>query len=1513
MKAKKILSYVLAITVLLSMFTPLGIHDREAHAAEADHWSSSFLNKLADQNILRGDQNGNFNPDNFITRAEFAAMLNRAFGFEQSGGRSFSDVNNTAWYADDISFASHQGYMQGSGDGRANPGGYLTREEAVTMLCRALKIEAKTVDTLAFQDSRDFAAWSRGYINSATEKGMLSGYPDGTFRPGNRITRGEVAKVLATVSGQIVNQPSQSYMGYVNGNVTLSKTGAGLRNTVITGDLYITEGVLAGYIFLDNVTVLGSIIISGAGESNAGSSCVVLTDCDINNIIVDVGHNKIVSLLTQGNTTINNTTVKSDTYLEEGNSRGIGFNAVELNGPSGTKLNLAGDFKNVTITGPGNLLNLNRGNIDSLTAGERGFGSKIFLENKTTVSELFTDSGVEVTGKGEIANLTVGANGTKVDQMPDEIIIRPGVTAVINGKQMNYLDAEMENASPRILGDYPQVKDITVNSASGQIKANKPGTVYWMVRNSDADEPTEKEMRDPKNAQFVVQSGNMPLALANIDSELTAKVSGLKNGGGYDLYVMLVDSKDKASRVRAVDFETLDKTAPAFIASYPKGAAVYVAEDEKSSGQHELRFDVVPTKDSTIYWIIVPEKAAAPTPERLYAGNGLAGEIDHGTRSAGENTVTNFLMTKGLEEDTPYDIYMGLKDSRGNLSPVSKMTLRTKDVTPPEFKASYPKAGSNDKTIDIQYMTNESATLYWVALARGSKFPPGAPADGIVTDKMGQIVSFWTTEAAKQAVMTGNSSQKYGNTKTTADKPGQFTISGLATETAYDVYLVLVDVAGNEGTVGRMEVTTKNLTAPTAKMVFDQTLVPPGENPPVGSDVTIAFSHPVYAINNGTSVAMIELAKDKTKLANYIKFYDASDSQKVTEVAIKFENVRVSEDPGYTIVVFPTTGIGESASPDAAIQVKSGGSYYFELKGKEITNMSGKEMETTKLDRFQMKAPFVDLRQVAQTNPRTYDIVFEVEPKIKDAVDTLYYENYLETNRKITFDLYEIGNASPTAINLIMETNRYYSMQYLIENTVYCAYTPFNQLKTTQYGIKITAIEGNTDKNSWNGSVTVNVRGVAGTLDGDGMDGLTANGQKGTFTEYIQDSTASVVSNPSLLSCIAYFEDMVPPEFKEGYPKFFAGDTTVETQVMLDKPATVYYIAAPKKSFTSATPPPATISPPTSLSQDALIGGTYRTAGSKWGFIQVPNGDAVITDYIRDLEPLTEYYIFYLARGTRPSAIQCMDFKTGAVTIPEFSKGFPIKSGQGNNEAYVDVLFGNAPNNTASAEYYWAAYPAGQFPAGNTPTVDQLSGKQIGVGASPVDYGSDVISAEQRRTITVKYLKEGQYYDFFITAKNPLGNDFITPVRISEITPRDMVAPGILSTSTGITDYTPGLIPRYSGELNVTFTKPLYYDSNSTGVFRALADSVFKQNYGFTVATIKSVGTTVQSGSSSTSPINGIKIVFENASHNATITFPFVIGDDTGNRSGYLQMKFVNVSGDPESSYWDVKFVDRLN
>ena len=112
----------------------------------AGHWAQSAIELLASKLIITGTSTTAFSPSQPVTRAEFAALITRSLGLASTGsGTAFSDVSTGAWYADAVSTAAAAGLITGYTDGSFKPGSPITRQEMATVLSKAIKYTGKTL------------------------------------------------------------------------------------------------------------------------------------------------------------------------------------------------------------------------------------------------------------------------------------------------------------------------------------------------------------------------------------------------------------------------------------------------------------------------------------------------------------------------------------------------------------------------------------------------------------------------------------------------------------------------------------------------------------------------------------------------------------------------------------------------------------------------------------------------------------------------------------------------------------------------------------------------------------------------------------------------------------------------------------------------------------------------------------------------------------------------------------------------------------------------------------------------------------------------------------------------------------------------------------------------------------------------------------------------------------------------------------------------------------------------
>ncbi|WNS46720.1 X2-like carbohydrate binding domain-containing protein [Paenibacillus sp. MMS20-IR301] len=147
----------------------------------------------------KGYPGGLFKPDQKITRAEMAALLFAALPPQTTGAApSFTDVNKDHWAAAAVSGVAGAGLMTGYSDGTFRPGQLITRAELASLAAAFLP-----ADSAAGRGFTDVAGhWAAAAILKAQGAGVLSGYSDGSFKPRNPLTRAEVVTVINRLTGR---------------------------------------------------------------------------------------------------------------------------------------------------------------------------------------------------------------------------------------------------------------------------------------------------------------------------------------------------------------------------------------------------------------------------------------------------------------------------------------------------------------------------------------------------------------------------------------------------------------------------------------------------------------------------------------------------------------------------------------------------------------------------------------------------------------------------------------------------------------------------------------------------------------------------------------------------------------------------------------------------------------------------------------------------------------------------------------------------------------------------------------------------------------------------------------------------------------------------------------------------------------------------------------------------------------------------------------------------------------
>jgi len=172
-----------------------------------DHWAIDYIRAIKDAGITTGYPDGTFRPENLVTRAQMAAFIIRAIEGEPvsyNPNPYFADVPPTHWAFKYVQRVRERGIAQGyPGTNLYGPEDNVTREQMAKMLIMGLVSQGKITEPPSdyclsgspFPDV-DPSSWSCRYIKRLKELGITTGYPDGTYKPENQVTRAQMAAFI---------------------------------------------------------------------------------------------------------------------------------------------------------------------------------------------------------------------------------------------------------------------------------------------------------------------------------------------------------------------------------------------------------------------------------------------------------------------------------------------------------------------------------------------------------------------------------------------------------------------------------------------------------------------------------------------------------------------------------------------------------------------------------------------------------------------------------------------------------------------------------------------------------------------------------------------------------------------------------------------------------------------------------------------------------------------------------------------------------------------------------------------------------------------------------------------------------------------------------------------------------------------------------------------------------------------------------------------------------------------
>ena len=268
MNTKRILALFLAVVTCLSLAVSASAASiSDFKDVDTKAWYAEAVSAAVDNGLLYGKSRTIIDPNGDMTRAEMAAIINRSFGCYKTADISqYKDVAKSKWYYKDVALAVQMGTYNGRSSSSMAPDAPITREEAMTVVARALELDydsySKT-DLSKFSDRNKISNWALPYVRAMIGADYIHGRTKG-LEPLDNITRAEFAQIFHNIIGTYIVSKG-TYDKDIKGSVLIRTDDVTFKNMTVDGDLIIGCGAADGKITLDNVTVKGRLLVWGGG------------------------------------------------------------------------------------------------------------------------------------------------------------------------------------------------------------------------------------------------------------------------------------------------------------------------------------------------------------------------------------------------------------------------------------------------------------------------------------------------------------------------------------------------------------------------------------------------------------------------------------------------------------------------------------------------------------------------------------------------------------------------------------------------------------------------------------------------------------------------------------------------------------------------------------------------------------------------------------------------------------------------------------------------------------------------------------------------------------------------------------------------------------------------------------------------------------------------------------------------------------------------------------------------
>ncbi len=191
---KKVIASVDGSVQLLIMDNHKDFADVPANA-----WYAEHVDFASSHELMNGDENGNFRPNDYATRGAIAALLYNLEHNPEAGEPVFPDTTAKDWYTNAVTWAATNGVVAGYGDGTFGANDNITREQMACILFNYANFKGldtkATSDFDGFSDADSISGWAENAMEWAVSNGLIKG-ADGKLNPSGTATRAEITALL---------------------------------------------------------------------------------------------------------------------------------------------------------------------------------------------------------------------------------------------------------------------------------------------------------------------------------------------------------------------------------------------------------------------------------------------------------------------------------------------------------------------------------------------------------------------------------------------------------------------------------------------------------------------------------------------------------------------------------------------------------------------------------------------------------------------------------------------------------------------------------------------------------------------------------------------------------------------------------------------------------------------------------------------------------------------------------------------------------------------------------------------------------------------------------------------------------------------------------------------------------------------------------------------------------------------------------------------------------------------